>query len=140
VEISPLAGRPAQPIMVVNAPRLVTVYYSNLPDAALAIQPVAFGTSGHRVSAFENSSNDWHVLAISQAICDDHGQQCIDSPLCLGIDTHARSELAYSRAIEVLADKDAESFRGADHLWPMGTRTCDLDLGVAWCLTQSGRY
>lgn len=123
--------------MVIYAPRLVTVYYSNLPDAALAIQPVAFGT---RVSAFENSSNDWHVLAISQAICDDHGQQCIDSPLCLGIDTHARSELAYSRAIEVLADKDAESFRGADHLWPMGTRTYDLDLGVAWCLTQSGRY
>jgi phosphoglucomutase len=111
-----LAGKPAQPIMLVNVPRLVTAYYSNLPDATLAGQRVAFGTSGHRGSAFENSFNEWHVLAVSQAICDYHRRQGIDSPLFLGIDAHTLSESAYSSAIEVLAAKYAESFRGANHL------------------------
>lgn len=101
---------------MVNVPRLVTAYYSNLPDAALAGQCVAFGTSGHPGSAFENSFNEWHVLAISQAICDDHRQQGIDSPLFLSIDSHALSSSAYSSAIEVLSAKYAKSFRGTDHL------------------------
>lgn len=98
-----MAGKPAQPIMLVNVPRLVTAYYSNLSDAALAAQRVALGTPGHRGSAFENSFNEWHVLAISQAICDYHRQQGIDGPLFLGIDSHALSKQAYSSAIEVLS-------------------------------------
>lgn len=117
MEMSPLAGRPAQPIMLVNVPGLVSAHYSNLPDAARVRQCVAFGTAGHRGPAFENSFNEWHVLAISQAIRGDHRQQGIDSPLFPGIDSHALSQLVYSSAIEVLSAKYAECFRGADPLW-----------------------
>ncbi|HUX31475.1 MAG TPA: phosphoglucomutase (alpha-D-glucose-1,6-bisphosphate-dependent) [Thiobacillus sp.] len=102
MKISPFAGKPAPPAMLVNVPRLVTAYYSRLPDPSVPAQRVAFGTSGHRGSAFENSFNEWHVLAISQAICDYRTQQDIDGPLFLGIDTHALSEPAYASALEVL--------------------------------------
>ena len=114
--MSPLAGRPAQPIMLVNVPGPVPAHYSNLPDAARVRQCVAFGTSGHRGPALESSFNEWHVLAISQAIRGDHRQQGIDNPLFPGIDSHALSALVYSSATEVLSVKYAECFRGADHL------------------------
>ena len=105
---SPLAGQPAPPALLVNVPRLLTAYYSDTPDPALAAQRVAFGTSGHRGSAFDGSFNEWHVLAISQAICDYRRQQGIDGPLFLGIDTHALSEPARASALEVLAANGVE--------------------------------
>ncbi|TAL03269.1 MAG: alpha-D-glucose phosphate-specific phosphoglucomutase, partial [Porticoccaceae bacterium] len=108
---SPLAGKPAQPAMLVNVPRLITAYYSDTPDPALPAQRVAFGTSGHRGSSFEVSFNEWHVLAISQAICDYRKQQHIDGPLFLGIDTHALSEPACASALEVLAANGVEVMR-----------------------------
>jgi phosphoglucomutase len=101
--MNPLAGKPAHPSILVNVPRLVTAYYSNVPDPAMLGQRVAFGTSGHRGSAFDNSFNEWHVLAISQSICQYRKQQGIDGPLFLGIDTHALSEPAFASALEVLA-------------------------------------
>ena len=105
---SPFAGKPAQPALLVNVPRLITAYYSNLPDPSVPAQRVAFGTSGHRGSAFDNSFNEWHVLAISQAICDYRAQQGINGPLFLGIDTHALSEPALTSALEVLAANGVE--------------------------------
>ena len=98
-----MAGKPAAPAMLVNVPRLITAYYSNMPDTAIPTQRVAFGTSGHRGSAFETSFNEWHVLAISQAICDYRKRQGIGGPLFLGIDTHALSVPASASALEVLA-------------------------------------
>ena len=103
IKINPLAGKLAEPSSLVNVPRLITAYYSNLPDPAIPAHRVAFGTSGHRGSAFENSFNEWHVLAITQAICQYRRQQGIDGPLFLGIDTHALSEPAFVSALEVLA-------------------------------------
>lgn len=100
---NPLAGKPAQPAMLVNVPRLITAYYSDTPDPALPAQRVAFGTSGHRGSSLEASFNEWHVLAISQAVCDYRKQQGIGGPLFLGIDTHALSEPARVSTLEVLA-------------------------------------
>ncbi len=108
MKTSPLAGKLAPPAMLVNVPRLITAYYSNLPDASVPAQRVAFGTSGHRGCAFENSFNEWHVLAISQAICQYRKQQGVDGPLFLGIDTHALSEPAYASALEVLAANGVE--------------------------------
>ncbi|WP_448505708.1 phosphoglucomutase (alpha-D-glucose-1,6-bisphosphate-dependent) [Immundisolibacter sp.] len=105
---SPLAGKLAPPAMLVNVPRLITAYYSDTPDPALPAQRVAFGTSGHRGCSFEVSFNEWHVLAISQAICDYRKQQRIGGPLFLGIDTHALSEPAYASALEVLAANGVE--------------------------------
>src|SRR5450631_2646943 len=103
MKISPLAGKIAQPTILVDVPKLITAYYSNMPDAAIPAQRVAFGTSGNRGSAFETSFNEWHVLAISQAICDYRKRQGISGPLFLGIDTHALSEPACASALEVLA-------------------------------------
>jgi phosphoglucomutase len=103
MKASPLAGKPAPPDTLVNVPRLITAYFSNTPDPAVPGQRVAFGTSGHRGSAFDNSFNEWHVLAISQAICDYRTQLGIDGPLFLGTDTHALSEPAFASALEVLA-------------------------------------
>ena len=66
-------------------------------------QRVTFGTSGHRGSSFERAFNEWHILAISQAICLYRKQQGIDGPLFLGMDTHALSVPALASALEVLA-------------------------------------
>jgi phosphoglucomutase len=79
-----------------------TAYYANVPDSSAQEQWVAFGSSGHRGSAFKNSFNEWHVIVISQAICDYRNWQSIDSPLFLGIDTHALSVPACVSALEVL--------------------------------------
>jgi len=108
VKISSLAGKPAPPAMLVDVPRLVTAYYTNVPDPSVQNQRVAFGTSGHRGSAFENTFNEWHVLAISQAICEYRKRQGIGGPLFLGIDTHALSVPACASALEVLAANDVE--------------------------------
>jgi phosphoglucomutase len=107
-KVSPLAGKPATLAMLVDVPRLITAYYCNMPDASVSGQRVAFGTSGHRGSAFENSFNESHVLAISQAICQYRKQQRIDGPLFMGIDTHALSEPAFASALEVLAANGVE--------------------------------
>ena len=101
--ISPLAGKPAPRSSLVDIPKLVSAYYSNIPDPAEPAQRVAFGTSGHRGNAFDNSFNERHVLAITQAICDYRAAQGIDGPLFIGIDTHALSEPALRSALEVLA-------------------------------------
>jgi phosphoglucomutase len=101
--VSPLAGKPAEPGMLVDVPRLVAAYYTEPPDPGVPGQRVAFGTSGHRGSAFEHSFNEPHVLAITQAICEYRAGQGTTGPLFLGFDTHALSEPAYRSALEVLA-------------------------------------
>ncbi len=103
VRVGPLAGKPATSGMLIDVPRLVTAYYTDVPDSSVREQRVAFGTSGHRGSAVENTFNQWHVLAISQAICDYRKWQGIGGPLFLGIDTHALSVPACASALEVLA-------------------------------------
>jgi len=108
VKLSPLAGKPATPAMLVDVPRLVTAYYANVPDSSVQEQRVAFGTSGHRGSAFQNTFNQWHVLAISQAICDHRKRHGIGGPLFLGIDTHTLSVPACASALEVLAANGVE--------------------------------
>ena len=103
MKISPLAGKPAPPAMLVDVPRLVSAYYTEVPDPAIPGQQVAFGTSGHRGSAFLKTFNERHVLAITQAICRHRARQAVDGPLFLGIDTHALSVPACASALEVLA-------------------------------------
>src|ERR1700734_881047 len=107
--ISPLAGKPVPPQLLCNVPRLVTAYFSLVPDPAIAGQRVAFGTSGHRGSAFATAFNEAHILAISQAVCQYRKQAGVDGPLFLGMDTHALSEPAFASALEVLAANDVET-------------------------------
>lgn len=108
VKISPLAGKPARPDQLVDVAKLISAYYSDVPDHSVLEQRVAFGTSGHRGSAFKRSFNEWHVLAISQGICDYRKRQGISGPLYLGIDTHALSGPASASALEVLAANGVE--------------------------------
>ena len=108
MEISPLAGKPADPASLVDVPKLITAYYTEIPDPSVAGQRVSFGTSGHRGSAFEKAFNEWHILAISQAICLYREQKKIDGPLFLGMDTHALSVPALASSLEVLAANGVE--------------------------------
>jgi phosphoglucomutase len=107
-KINPLAGQPAPAASLVDVPRLVTAYYSERPDPAIAAQRVAFGTSGHRGSSFDLGFNEYHVLAISQAICEYRRRQNISGPLFIGFDTHALSAPAFASALEVLAANGVE--------------------------------
>ena len=84
MKINPAAGKPADPSILVNVPKLVTAYYELRPDPERPEQRVVFGTSGHRGSAFDVAFNEWHILAITQAICDYRKLQKIDGPLFLG--------------------------------------------------------
>jgi phosphoglucomutase len=108
LKINPAAGKPADPSILVNVPKLVTAYYALRPDPSDPRQKVVFGTSGHRGSAFDGAFNEWHILAITQAICDYRKLQNIDGPLFLGMDTHALSEPAFASALEVLAANNIE--------------------------------
>jgi phosphoglucomutase len=103
MSISPLAGKPVEPAMLVNIPQLITAYYVHAPDPGIPAERVAFGTSGHRGSAFKKGFNEAHILATSQAICLYRRLHNIDGPLFLGMDTHALSVPAFATALEVLA-------------------------------------
>jgi phosphoglucomutase len=106
--LSPLAGKPAPLGILVNVPNLVTAFYTGVPDPKVAAQRVAFGTSGHRGSSFNLAFNEWHILAITQAICLYRKRQNVSGPLYLGIDTHALSIPACASALEVLAANGVE--------------------------------
>ena len=99
----PRAGQPAQPSDLVDVVALLAAYADHRPDPSVPAQRVAFGTSGHRGSALDTSFNEWHVLAISQAICEYRAAQGVDGPLFIGCDTHALSRPAFESALEVLA-------------------------------------
>lgn len=112
-KISPLAGKPAPASILLDVPKLLAAYADLRPDPGVPAQRVSFGTSGHRGIAFERSFNEWHVLAISQAICEYRASKGIDGPLFIGIDTHAVSEPALDSALEVLAANGVETMIAA---------------------------
>jgi len=101
--VDPRAGKPAEARDLVDVAALVDAYTSLRPDPSVAAQRVTFGTSGHRGSSLTRTFNEWHVLAISQAICEYRHQAGITGPLYIGIDTHALSVPAFRSALEVLA-------------------------------------
>jgi phosphoglucomutase len=108
--INAAAGQPAQPSNLVDIPRLVSLYFANRPDPKVPEQRVTFGTSGHRGSSLNHAFNEWHILAITQAICEYRAGKGIDGPLFLGIDTHPLSEPAFVSAMEVLAANGVQVF------------------------------
>jgi phosphoglucomutase len=103
-------GHHPYPANLVNIPRLITAFYALHPDATIPAQRVAFGTSGHRGSAFNIAFNEDHIAAITQAIVDYRTTQHTTGPLFLAQDTHALSEPAFATALEVLAANHIETF------------------------------
>ena len=113
--ISPLAGKPAPPEMLVDLARLERDYFQRRPDVADPTQRVSFGTSGHRGSPFAGAFNEAHILAITQAICDYRVAHGADGPLYMGKDTHALSAPAQRTALEVLAANGVETIIQRDN-------------------------
>ena len=105
---SALAGKPAPESLLEDIPRLLAAYHTEHPDPGEPAQRVAFGTSGHRGTARQRSFNEDHILAITQAICDQRRRAGIAGPLFLGMDTHALSAVAQGTALEVLAANGVE--------------------------------
>lgn len=103
----PLAGKPAPADSLIDTAALLAAYLQ-VPDVNVATQRVAFGTSGHRGSAFNRSFNEAHILAITQAVCEYRAAQGITGPLFLGKDTHALSAPAQRTALQVLAANGVE--------------------------------
>ena len=112
--VHPLAGQPAPPEMLIDPEALCAAYYARQPDSADPGQRVAFGTSGHRGSALNGSFNEWHVLAITQAICEYRQGQGVGGPIYVGKDSHALSEPALRSALEVLAANGVETMIDRD--------------------------
>jgi len=108
-KISPLAGKPATESQPVDVAALLAAYHDLTPDPSVPEQRVAFGTSGHRGSSFDRSFNEWHVLAVVQAICEYRARSGVDGPLFVGIDTHALSGPAFESTLEVLAANDVQT-------------------------------
>lgn len=108
-KISPLAGKPAPKDILVDIDKLLAAYTDIRPDPSNPAQRVAFGTSGHRGSSLDGSFNEWHILAITQAICDYRTKESITGPLYIGFDTHALSQPAFRNALEVLAANGVET-------------------------------
>jgi phosphoglucomutase len=108
--ISARAGQFLPPSLLVDVPRLITAYFTQTPDPSNPAQRVAFGTSGHRGSAFDGTFNEAHILAISQAICQRRRAAGVTGPLFIGIDTHALSRPALATALEVFAANEVDAF------------------------------
>ncbi|MGB0899675.1 MAG: phosphoglucomutase, alpha-D-glucose phosphate-specific, partial [Psychrobium sp.] len=100
------AGKPARAQDRINIGRLVSDYYTKKPDLNIVEHRVAFGTSGHRGSAFSHSFNEQHIAAICQAISEYRQSQKFSGPIYIGKDTHALSEPAFTTAISVLIAND----------------------------------
>jgi phosphoglucomutase len=100
MSVHPLAGHPVPEDRLTPLLPLVSGYHA---PADGTVQPVAFGTSGHRGSSLDGTFNEPHVLTICQAIAEHRREKGITGPLFLGRDTHALSEPAFTTALEVLA-------------------------------------
>lgn len=66
MNVSPLAGKPSEASMLVNVPKLVAAYYTEVPNPSMPEQRVSFGTSGHRGSALKKAFNEWHILTYNR--------------------------------------------------------------------------
>jgi phosphoglucomutase len=105
---SPKAGHPAEAADLVDIAALLRAYAAIAPDPSDPAQRVAFGTSGHRGSAFRGAFNENHILAITEAICRYRELRGYDGPLFIGRDTHALSEPATHTALEVLVARGVD--------------------------------
>jgi len=116
--ISPLAGKLAPLPLPLDVPTRLAAYIALHPDTKMPAQRVAFGTCGHRGSAFACSFNAWHPQAISQLIFDYRKSNRIGGPLYIGSDTHALAPPTFESALEMLAANEPGRESGepvADH-------------------------
>jgi phosphoglucomutase len=107
--LSPLAGKPAPEELLIDVAELERDFYEKSPNLDDPNQLVSFGTSGHRGTSLNGSFTQAHILAITQAICEQRASKGIDGPLFMGMDTHALSAPAQRAALEVFAANGVET-------------------------------
>lgn len=112
--VSEMAGKPAPSAILVDVPKLISAYYIEKPDPGIREQRISFGTSGHRGSSLSCSFNEWHILAVTQAICTYRKRENIGGPLFMGFDSHALSRPAFISALQVLAANGVETMISED--------------------------
>lgn len=108
------AGKIAPKSILENIPSLVSKYYTNFPNSENNTQKISFGTSGHRGSSLNNSFNEAHILAVTQAVVDYRKANNINGILYLGMDTHALSTPAHTTTLQVLAANEVEVYYAAN--------------------------
>ena len=108
------AGQQAEKIDLIDIDNLLNHYYQVQPDTNEPSQLVIFGTSGHRGSATKATFNEYHILAIAQAIADYRKSHQITGPCFIGKDTHALSDPALKTVLEVFAANQIESVIAQD--------------------------
>ena len=117
--LSPLAGKPAPQEILEDIAALKQAYYQLRPNLKIAEQQVNFGTSGHRGCSLKQTFNEWHIVAICQAIVEYRREQNITGPIFIGMDTHALSADAQKTAIEVFAGNQQLIFiQSVEHYTP----------------------
>jgi len=117
--LSPLAGKPAPQEILEDIAALKQAYYQLRPNLKIAEQQVNFGTSGHRGCSLKQTFNEWHIVAICQAIVEYRREQNITGPIFIGMDTHALSADAQKTAIEVFAGNQQQVFiQSVEHYTP----------------------
>ncbi|MGP9677094.1 phosphoglucomutase (alpha-D-glucose-1,6-bisphosphate-dependent) [Halomonas sp. AOP27-A1-41] len=94
---------------------IFNAFYEQVPNANVAKERVAFGTSGHRGRATERTFNAAHIMAITQAVVDYRMEVGYQGPLFLGFDTHALSRPAWECALRVLAANNVPVLIEKDH-------------------------
>ena len=130
--LSPFAGKPAPPELLIDVDALLRAYEERQPDPNDPQQRVSFGTSGHRGSAANGTFSAAHIAAITQAICDYRAASAITGPLFLGKDTHALSEPLRGRREP---KRSTKSTRKASRARPTSTES--LSKRRSSCATRS---
>ncbi|MGL1957902.1 MAG: phosphoglucomutase (alpha-D-glucose-1,6-bisphosphate-dependent) [Colwellia sp.] len=120
MSVHPHAGKIARPQDRINLGQLVSDYYVQIPNVRITEQRVTFGTSGHRGCASKLSFNEYHIVAICQAVAEYRKAQGYTGPLFLGKDTHALSEPAFISAISVLIANNVPVIIQEDYLSDKG--------------------
>src|SRR5262245_24733992 len=111
MSLSPLAGKPVPPELLIDVIQVELEYHERKPDLGNPNQLVSFGTSGHRGTPLDGTFTEAHILAITQAICDFRAAAgALTGPLFLGMDTHAISDAAQRTALDVLAANGVEVY------------------------------
>ncbi len=110
----PRAGELPEAADLVDVDALLAAYHEAAPDPEDPAQRVSFGTSGHRGSSLQQTFNEAHVAAISEAVCRHREAEGIDGPLFLGRDTHALSVPATRTIVEVLGAHGVDVVVDAD--------------------------
>src|SRR4029079_13740474 len=68
--VSPRAGKPATPDMLIDVAEVEREYFERRPEPSRDTARVSFGTSANRGTSLAGSFNEAHILAVTRAICE----------------------------------------------------------------------